>query len=112
MAGRNNTLTRWIGDMVDDTKDFVDDILDRAGDVEDAVSDVSQISAQLATLSTAVENLTTIVTTDAVSAVGGNRYGWFTDVTVTGGLAIDNVTLDPIADRRGGPHRSHGREVI
>ena len=27
------------------------------------------------------------------SLVGGNRYGWFTAATVTGGLAVDNVTL-------------------
>jgi len=47
MAGRNNTLTRWIGDMVDDTKDFIDDILDRAGDVEGAMSDVGAVTTQL-----------------------------------------------------------------
>jgi polyhydroxyalkanoate synthesis regulator phasin len=44
MAKRKNTLTRFIEDIVDDTKDFVDDILDRAKDVEtdvkDAVTDV------------------------------------------------------------------------
>jgi polyhydroxyalkanoate synthesis regulator phasin len=44
MSKRKNTFTRWIEDMVDDTKDFVDDILDRAKDVEsdlkDAVKDV------------------------------------------------------------------------
>lgn len=27
------------------------------------------------------------------SVVGGNRYGWFTDVTVANGLAIDDVSL-------------------
>ena len=45
MAKRTNTLTRFIEDIVDDTKDFVDDILDRAKDVEtdvrDAVKDVT-----------------------------------------------------------------------
>ena len=44
MAKRKNTLTRFIEDIVDDTKDFVDDIIDRAKDVEtdvrDAVTDV------------------------------------------------------------------------
>jgi polyhydroxyalkanoate synthesis regulator phasin len=44
MAKRKNTLTRFIEDIVDDTKDFVDDILDRAKDIEndakDAVKDV------------------------------------------------------------------------
>jgi polyhydroxyalkanoate synthesis regulator phasin len=39
MAKRKNTFTRWIEDVVDDTKDFVDDILDRAGDVEKNVKD-------------------------------------------------------------------------
>lgn len=34
MAKRKNTVTRWVGDVVDDTKDFVDDIIDRAADVE------------------------------------------------------------------------------
>lgn len=28
------------------------------------------------------------------SEVGGNRYGWFTDVTISGGLAIDDVTME------------------
>ena len=44
MAKRKNTLTRFLEDIVDDTKDFVDDILDRAKDLEtdvkDAVTDV------------------------------------------------------------------------
>ena len=44
MAKRKNTFTRFIEDMVDDTKDFVDDLLDRAKDLEtdakDAVKDV------------------------------------------------------------------------
>jgi polyhydroxyalkanoate synthesis regulator phasin len=44
MSKRKNTLTRFIEDIVDDTKDFVDDILDRAKDLEtdarDAVKDV------------------------------------------------------------------------
>ena len=43
MAKRKNTLTRFIEDIVDDTKDFVDDILDRAKDLEtdarDAIKD-------------------------------------------------------------------------
>ena len=44
MSKRKNTFTRFIEDVVDDTKDFVDDILDRAKDLEndarDAVKDV------------------------------------------------------------------------
>jgi polyhydroxyalkanoate synthesis regulator phasin len=44
MSKRKNTFTRFIEDIVDDTKDFVDDILDRAKDAEenmkDAVKDV------------------------------------------------------------------------
>jgi hypothetical protein len=39
MARRKNSVTRWIGDMVDDTKDFVDDLIDRAKDVEEDVRD-------------------------------------------------------------------------
>ena len=30
MARRKNTLTRFLEDIIDDTKDFVDDLLDRA----------------------------------------------------------------------------------
>jgi hypothetical protein len=45
MAKRKNTITRFLEDIVDDTKDFVDDILDRAKDLEtdvrDAVQDVT-----------------------------------------------------------------------
>jgi hypothetical protein len=44
MSKRKNTFTRFIEDLVDDTKDFVDDILDRAKDLEtdarDAIKDV------------------------------------------------------------------------
>ena len=45
MAKRSNTLTRFLEDIVDDTKSFVDDIIDRAKDLEtdvrDAVTDVT-----------------------------------------------------------------------
>ena len=44
MSKRKNTFTRFIEDIVDDTKDFVDDIIDRAKDLEtdtvDAIKDV------------------------------------------------------------------------
>ena len=40
---RGNSFTRFLEDIVDDTKDFVDDLIDRAKDVEedarDAVTD-------------------------------------------------------------------------
>src|SRR3954470_24718577 len=39
MSKRKNTFTRFIEDIVDDTKDFVDDILDRAKDLETDVRD-------------------------------------------------------------------------
>jgi len=39
MSKRKNTFTRFIEDVVDDTKDFVDDILDRAKDLETDVKD-------------------------------------------------------------------------
>ncbi|ESQ74048.1 S-layer family protein [Asticcacaulis sp. AC402] len=29
--------------------------------------------------------------------VGGNRYGWFTDITVAGGLAVDGLSLGDLA---------------
>ena len=53
MSKRKNTLTRFIEDIVDDTKDFVDDILDRAKDLEtdlrdtvkDVIDDESTVSA-------------------------------------------------------------------
>ena len=42
---RGNTFTRFLEDIVDDTKDLVDDLIDRAKDVEentkDAVIDVA-----------------------------------------------------------------------
>lgn len=55
---RNNTFTRWIGDMVGDTKELVDDILDRAGDAERAVGSQGPISSELSTLAAAIEHLT------------------------------------------------------
>jgi polyhydroxyalkanoate synthesis regulator phasin len=36
---RGNTFTRFLEDIVDDTKDFVDDLIDRAKDVEDDARD-------------------------------------------------------------------------
>ena len=39
MAKRKNTLTRFLEDIVDDTKDFVDDLIDRAKDVEEDTKD-------------------------------------------------------------------------
>ena len=68
MAKRKNTLTRFIEDIVDDTKDFVDDILDRAKDLEtdmkDAVTDAvdddekSSSSSDVASLHAALADLT------------------------------------------------------
>ena len=36
---RGNTFTRFLEDIVDDTKDFVDDLIDRAKDVEEDTKD-------------------------------------------------------------------------
>jgi hypothetical protein len=69
MAKRKNTFTRFIEDIVDDTKDFVDDILDRAKDLEtdardavkDAVDDDEKDNAgisSLASLESALAELT------------------------------------------------------
>ena len=71
MSKRKNTFTRFIEDIVDDTKDFVDDILDRAKDLEndarDAVKDVvdddesgpvSSSNSEVAQLEAALAELT------------------------------------------------------
>jgi polyhydroxyalkanoate synthesis regulator phasin len=36
---RGNTFSRFLEDIVDDTKDFVDDLIDRAKDVEEDAKD-------------------------------------------------------------------------
>ena len=36
---RSNTFTRFLEDIVDDTKDLVDDLIDRAKDVEENAKD-------------------------------------------------------------------------
>ena len=36
---RGNSFTRFLEDIVDDTKDFVDDLIDRAKDVEEDTKD-------------------------------------------------------------------------
>jgi len=36
---RGNSFTRFLEDIVDDTKDFVDDLIDRAKDVEEDTRD-------------------------------------------------------------------------
>jgi hypothetical protein len=72
MSKRKNTFTRFLEDIVDDTKDFVDDIIDRAKDLEtdvkDAVKDVvdddeddekvSGSSSEVAKLEAALAELT------------------------------------------------------
>jgi phage shock protein A len=69
VSKRKNTFTRFIEDIVDDTKDFVDDVLDRAKDAEsnvkDAVTDVvdddetdSVSVSSLASLESALAELT------------------------------------------------------
>ncbi len=69
MSKRKNTFTRFLEDIVDDTKDFVDDILDRAKDLEndarDAVKDVvdddesgSSSSSEMQSIHAALEDLT------------------------------------------------------
>ena len=84
MAKRKNTLTRFIEDIVDDTKDFVDDILDRAKDLEtdvrDAVTDavdddekVSASSSDVASLHTALAELTARVNQLAEMQLAGAK---------------------------------------
>jgi polyhydroxyalkanoate synthesis regulator phasin len=36
---RNNTITKFLQDIVDDSKDLVDDLIERAQDAEDSVRD-------------------------------------------------------------------------
>jgi polyhydroxyalkanoate synthesis regulator phasin len=66
---RKNTFTRFIEDIVDDTKDFVDDLLDRAKDLEndardavkDAVDDDEKVgasSSEMAKIQAALDELT------------------------------------------------------
>ena len=38
---RGNTFTRFLEDIVDDTKDLVDDLIDRAKDVEENITDAA-----------------------------------------------------------------------
>jgi polyhydroxyalkanoate synthesis regulator phasin len=74
---RSSTLTRFLEDIVDDTKDFVDDLLDRAKDVEanakgavmdvtdddgdgTSAEDVAALKASLSALQAKVVELTTL----------------------------------------------------
>jgi polyhydroxyalkanoate synthesis regulator phasin len=41
-SGRRIGLTKFIGNIVDDTKDFIDDVLDRARDAERDLRDTAQ----------------------------------------------------------------------
>lgn len=80
---RGNSFTRFLEDIVDDTKDFVDDLIDRAKDVEedakDAVVDLADddereerdadeaaaLRKQLAELQAKIEQLTAMQQKDA-----------------------------------------------
>ena len=44
--------------------------------------------------------------TDLISDVGGNRYGWFTNIDVAGGIAVDAISLGDLA---GNAHRNGRR---
>ncbi len=82
--GRKNTLTRFLEDIVDDTKDFVDDLIDRAKDIEEDVkdtvtdvvdddddggstTDVASLKASLAALQAKVEELTALSAKDTAA---------------------------------------------
>ena len=45
--------------------------------------------------------------TDREHRVGGNRYGWFTNIDVAGGIAVDTFTLD-----RPGPAKGEVTEIV
>ena len=84
---RKNTFTRFIEDIVDDTKDLVDDLLDRAKDLEndarDAVKDVvdddddddkvKPSAGEMAHLYAALEELTAKVNALTVVASSTNK---------------------------------------
>jgi polyhydroxyalkanoate synthesis regulator phasin len=76
---RKNTVTKFIQDVIDDSKELVDDLIDRASDVEghahDAVRDVvdededsaapssdelTQLKAAIASLTKKVDKLATV----------------------------------------------------
>jgi hypothetical protein len=48
----------------------------------------------------------TLTGNDPIASVGGNRYGWFTDIDVDGGLQADNVA------KLGAPTGSSGPTVL
>lgn len=93
MSKRKSTLTGWIGDMVDDTKDLVDDLIDRAKDLEtdvrDSVTDVvederrdrpsgsraevDELAAALADLTAKVNQLAELQLASASSGPGSSR---------------------------------------
>src|SRR5207249_3173638 len=78
MSKRKNTFTRFIEDIVDDTKDLVDDILDRAKDLEtdakDAVKDVVDAEAvPVGRQPSAEESRSTVSTAVRISTVDGSR---------------------------------------
>ena len=94
MSKRKNTFTRFIEDIVDDTKDFVDDIIDRAKDLEtdvrDAVKDVvdddesdekvsypgvAELKAALAELTAKVNQLAELQLAAASSSTSTNTSG-------------------------------------
>jgi len=94
MSKRKNTFTRFIEDIVDDTKDFVDDIIDRAKDLEtdvrDAVKDVvdddesdekvsnpgvAELEAALAELTAKVNQLAELQLAAASSSTSTNASG-------------------------------------
>jgi polyhydroxyalkanoate synthesis regulator phasin len=76
VSKRKNTFTRFLEDIIDDSKDFIDDMIDRAKDaetnaqdairdvvdddegVDDAVKELGTLKASLVDLTAKVDQLT------------------------------------------------------
>ena len=88
MARRKNTITRFIEDIVDDTKDFVDDLIDRAKDVEEDLRD-------------AVKNV--VDDDDEVETASKSKTASTADLkALTAAVAELTATVNALADNQGG----------
>ena len=78
-----------------------------AGDIEVAMHVYDSLGASV------FSETRSNVSDDFLTEYGGNRYGWFTNVDVTGGIAIDNASLATLdqfgAGVLGHQHRRHFR---
>jgi len=99
--------TRGPNFILDDLENYDHTVVDTAGwyTIRHTFKDVDgvlNVEVELAPNGGESVYTKTLTGSDQITAVGGNRYGWFTAVDIDGGLQVDNVVKLGVAGSRAG----------